>query len=212
MQNAYHLDHPVLEAGVDEAGRGSLLGRMYVGAVIFEKNMNMSNPLNPKLVKDSKKFTSRTRRKEAYDYILDNCLSYGIAWCEASDIDDAGLSKSLTRTMHNAIRALELTPEFLIIDGNYFEPYFHPYRAGFEPVQYQCVAGADNSYYSVAAASILAKVAHDEYIEEMVEKYPILREYNVHQNMGYGAKQHIEMLKTAGPTEHHRRSFCSKYI
>lgn len=201
MQIAQNFDQ--IEAGIDEAGRGSLLGRLYVGAAIFLPDVE----LNPKLVKDSKRFSSRRRRLEARDYILGKCLSYGVAYCEPWEIDQHGLMPSLMKAMHEAIRKLEIIPEHLLVDGNYFEPYFHPQKPGFEMIPHTCVIRGDSTYYSIAAASILAKVAHDEHIEQLVKENPILSEYGIDRNMGYGARQHLEMLETIGPTKFHRKSF-----
>lgn len=189
-----------LEAGVDEVGRGSLLGRLYVGAVIFPADIE----LDEKIVKDSKKFTSRLKRSKARDYIFDRCLTYGISYCEAAEIDDYGLSKCLTMAMHKAIDQLDIIPNHLTIDGRIFEPYSDPKRG---QISYTCIDKADQKYSNVAAASIIAKVAHDEYIMDLVDKHPILKTYDIHHNMGYGAKIHMDTIKTNGITEFHRKTF-----
>jgi len=206
LKNVYmqlHLKPGVLEAGIDEAGRGSLMGRLYVGAVIFPPDVQ----LDPKLVKDSKKFTSHKKRLEAREYILKNCLSYGVAYAEADQIDRVGIVPSVIQTMHKAISALEVIPEHILVDGNYFEPYFHPLKPGFEAVDHTCVVDGDAKYFSIAAGSILAKVAHDEHIAELVERHPVLREYGIHKNMGYGSKEHTSKIQEKGITPFHRKSY-----
>jgi ribonuclease HII len=204
MKNFYQ--EGALEVGLDEAGRGSLLGRLYVGAVVFPPEAE----LDPAMVKDSKKFTSRLRRLKARDYILEECLDYSVAYCEPEEIDQSGLMPSLMRTMHRAIRQLDLMPDHLLVDGNYFEPYFHPDRPGFEMIPHTCVVDGDDQYFSIAGGSILAKVAHDEHIQSLVKENPILREYGIERNMGYGSKQHMEAIKEHGKTPFHRHSFGAK--
>lgn len=188
------------ECGVDEAGRGSFFGRLYVGAVIFPSNIE----LDPNIVKDSKKFYSQQRRKDARDYIINRCLYSNVAWAEASEIDREGISSVLTKTMHSAIRGLPVKPEYLIIDGDRFEPY--------EDVPHKTVVNGDSTYFSVAAASILAKVAHDEYILEICNAHPELEKYGLKKNMGYGTKQHREALQEGGVSDYHRKTFCEKTL
>ena len=187
-----------ISAGLDEVGRGCMMGRLYCGAVVFHPD---EEGLDSRLVKDSKKFTSRVKRAEARDYILENCLDYSIAYCEPSEIDTFGLSKSWIKTMHSAIQQLDIDVEHLLIDGNYFESY--------QNKPHSCIIGGDAQYYPIAAASVIAKVAHDEYIAELVENYPILKEYGINQNMGYGTQQHMNAIQRLGLTEHHRKSFGS---
>lgn len=188
------------ECGVDEAGRGSFFGRLYVGAVIFPENIE----LDPEIVKDSKKFHSRTRRMEARDYILKHCLYSNVAWAEPEEIDRDGIIVALMQTMHSAIRGLPVKPSHLLIDGDRFEPY--------EDVSHETVIGGDSKHFSIAAASILAKVAHDEHILSMLERYPELEKYGLKKNMGYGTQQHREAIKNEGLSSYHRKVFCEKTL
>lgn len=193
------LEPDLITVGLDEVGRGCMMGRLYCGAVIFAPD---ESNLDDRLIKDSKKFSSRIKRAQARDYILDNCLDYGIAYCEPELIDTLGLSRSWIQTMHNAIRQLDVVPERILVDGNYFEQY--------ETIPYSCIIGGDATYYPIAAASIIAKVAHDEYIIDLVDRNPILKEYGIDKNMGYGTKTHMDAITRLGLTQFHRKTFGGK--
>ena len=108
--------------------------------------------------------------------------------------------------MHKAIRNLDITPEFLLIDGNYFTPYQDDTHYGRE-IPCNCVVGGDDSYYSIAAASILAKDYHTKMIKKLVNNNSKLLLYDIHNNKGYGTKKHINALKEYGLTEFHRKTF-----
>ena len=189
-----------LECGVDEAGRGSFFGRLYVGAVIFPVHIE----LDPSIVKDSKRFTSHRRRKEARDYILERALYTNVAYAEPDAIDRYGIQSCLYRTMHLAIEGLGVKPEHLLIDGDRFEPY--------QDIPYELKIKGDANYFSIAAASILAKVAHDEHILEMLDQHGDLEIYDLRKNMGYGTAKHRDALKQHGVSQFHRKTFCEKTL
>ena len=190
-----------MEAGVDEAGRGPLFGRVYTAAVILDDTFDHSR------VKDSKKFTSKKKIKEASDYIKEHAISWSITYADEKVIDEINILKATMKSMHESIMSLHKKPEHLLIDGNYFKPIVQVIDEKLVHMPYTCVEKGDNTYTSIAAASILAKVARDEYILDLCEKHPELKEYGIDKNKGYGAKIHMEAIKKYGITEWHRKSY-----
>lgn len=190
-----------MEAGVDEAGRGPLFGRVYTAAVILDDTFDHSR------VKDSKKFTSKKKIKEASDYIKEQAVSWSITYADEKVIDEINILKATMKSMHESIMSLHKKPEHLLIDGNYFKPIVQVIDEKLVHMPYTCVEKGDNTYTSIAAASILAKVARDEYILDLCEKHPELKEYGIDKNKGYGAKIHMEAIKKYGITEWHRKSY-----
>jgi ribonuclease HII len=194
-----------IEIGVDEAGRGPLFGRVYTAAVILPKdNFDHSK------MKDSKRFTSKKKIREVAEYIKGNAIAYAITYSDEKQIDHTNILKATMDSMHRSINQI-ITDEpstYLLIDGNYFTPIYYASPDGMIPVEYTCVEKGDNTYSSIAAASILAKVARDDYVEDLCTQHPELSEiYGIDKNMGYGAKKHMEAIKTHGVTEWHRLSF-----
>ena len=190
-----------LEAGVDEAGRGPLFGRVYTAAVILDQTFDHSR------VKDSKKFTSKKKIKEASDYIKEHAVAWSITYADEKVIDEINILKATMKSMHESILSLQKKPEHLLIDGNYFKPIVQVIDEKLVHMPYTCVEKGDNTYTSIAAASILAKVARDEYILDLCEKHPELKQYGIDKNKGYGAKVHMEAIKKYGITEWHRKSY-----
>jgi len=190
-----------LEAGVDEAGRGPLFGRVYTAAVILDHTFDHSR------VKDSKKFTSKKKIKEASDYIKEHAVAWSITYADEKVIDEINILKATMKSMHESILSLQKRPEHLLIDGNYFKPIVQVIDEKLVHMPYTCVEKGDNTYTSIAAASILAKVARDEYILDLCEKHPELKQYGIDKNKGYGAKVHMEAIKKYGITEWHRKSY-----
>ena len=193
-----------LEAGVDEAGRGPLFGRVYTAAVILDQTFDHSR------VKDSKKFTSKKKIKEASDYIKEHAVSWSITYADEKVIDEINILKATMKSMHESILSLHKKPEHLLIDGNYFKPIVQVIDEKLVHMPYTCVEKGDNTYTSIAAASILAKVARDEYILDLCEKHPELKQYGIDKNKGYGAKIHMEAIKKYGITEWHRKSYSQE--
>lgn len=206
MLKTYYKEN-TLEAGLDEAGRGPLFGRVYTAAVI----LNPNDDYNFDLIKDSKKLSER-KRLIAFDYIKENAIDYSIHYNDEKTIDKINILQATYNSMHKALDNLSTVPEFLLVDGNYFIPYLNLNTE--EYVDYVCVKSGDNTYASIAAASILAKVSRDKYIIDLCDKYPQLDEYySIKSNKGYGAKKHMDGIKQYGVTEWHRKSFspCDKY-
>ena len=194
-------DKDLIEVGIDEAGRGCLSGRVYVGAVILPKEIESDMY---KQIKDSKKL-SKKKRKILRVYIERIALAYSVAYAEPEEVDQLNILEATLQTMHTALDGLTIEPEQLLVDGNNFHTYISK-KGNFIP--HELIKGGDNLYYSIAAASILAKVYHDEYIEELCEQDPSLHEkYNWLNNMGYGTKAHMNGIKEYGITKYHRKSF-----
>ena len=144
-----------MEVGLDEAGRGPLFGRVYAAAVVLNEGFDVSR------VKDSKKFTSEKKRKEAAEYIMANSV-WNVSYMDETVIDKVNILQATMRAMHAAVLGLPCTDIQLLVDGNYFKPIYNMNKY----IPYNCIEGGDNKYSSIAAASILAKVARDEYIDD----------------------------------------------
>jgi ribonuclease HII len=190
----------VLEAGVDEAGRGPAVGRIYAAAVIWPISLTECS-----LVKDSKQIKRSSDMKISYDFIIQNAIDYGIGYATESEIDKGGVGKANMLAMHRALDKLLLKPEQILVDGNYFQIYC---REG-EPINYGTVVGGDHTYFSIAAASILAKYSRDTYIEDLCDNYPELEtRYDIRKNKGYiSAPAHKAGIEKYGVSQFHRMSF-----
>jgi ribonuclease HII len=188
----------IIEVGVDESGRGPIIGRVYSGAVVWPDEL-----VTP-MIKDSKKYKNASEREKAYDYIIDNAIAYGVAYVEPEEIDAIGIYKSVMKAMHMAIRNININPDHILVDGNLFIPYVDSYG---DSSTFTTVIGGDNTYLSIAGGSILAKVEHDRYINDLCDRYPILEKYDLRRNKGYGTSSHMEAIQKYGVTQFHRQSF-----
>ena len=200
------------EIGVDEAGRGPLFGRLYVAAAVLPKDTEFHHDW----MKDSKKFHSEKKIKTVSNYIKENALFWSIQYIDHEVIDDINIRQSVHRGMHNSIRdiltksSINKDKTLLLIDGNDFKPYI-VYDETIEEMKslpHETIEGGDNKFTSIAAASILAKVARDEYIKELCDEYPELVErYNIGKNKGYGTKDHLNGILEYGITQWHRKTY-----
>ena len=199
LRQFYHKD--MLEVGIDEAGRGCLLGPVCVAAVIWPND----EPDNTYEIKDSKKISEK-KRYELRDYIIDNAISYSVQFVSIEEIDKYNILQATIRGMHRCIDQIRETIEIdtLLIDGDRFKTYMNH---DFETVPHYCIVNGDNTYKSIAAASILAKTFRDDYIKDLVKMNTELEKYGLLTNKGYGTKIHKEALKLYGQTEYHRKSF-----
>ena len=192
------MDHSVLEVGVDEAGRGPLFGRVYAGCVMFPDDVatfpGAESIQDSKVVCKSKKATER-----ALDFIERHAWTTSVAFADVDEIDQCNIHNATYRAMSRAIAGLALTPDHVLVDGPYYPPSSH---------RVTTVVDGDQTYMSIAAASILAKVARDAYIVGMCEQFPTLDAwYDLRRNKGYGTKSHVEGINKHGVTQWHRRSF-----
>ncbi len=195
-----YMEKDRLEVGIDEAGRGPLFGPVYTAAVIFPQDEEFLNDL----IVDSKKLTSHRKRLMAYDYVKENAIDYSIFAVDEKMIDKLNIFHATYWGTHRALDKLTVIPEHILMDGNKFKPYD---RDG-EYIPHTCVVKGDNKYASIAAASILAKVERDLFIENICDKYPILEErYNMRNNKGYGTKDHMSGIEKYGVTDKHRFSY-----
>ncbi len=202
MLDAYDTDY--LEIGVDEAGRGPLFGRVYSAAVVICEDFDISK------VKDSKKFTSQKKINEAYEYIYENAIAIGVGYSDETEIDKINIREATFKAMHRAIKNTPVihSDYTLLIDGNAFKPYTYFENDEIKSCPYKLITKGDNKFASIAAASIIAKVERDQYIDELCKNFPKLVEnYQLNKNKGYGTKAHIEGINKYGITCYHRKSF-----
>lgn len=229
LKSCYNEDEKVFEIGVDEVGRGPLFGRVYTAAVILPKD----DTFDYSKVKDSKKFHSKKKIEEAAEYVKQHALAWHVSYEDEKKIDEINILQATQLSMHNSIN--EVCKKYnkflkekgkiervdfnysLLIDGNYFNPIttLNKEKNKIETIPYITIQGGDNKYASIAAASILAKVERDKYIDDLCKKHPELAEnYGIDSNKGYGAKKHMDGIKEHGITIWHRRSFapCKNYV
>jgi ribonuclease HII len=205
MQQYYDKNN--LEVGVDEVARGCLAGRVYAAAVIWPKEFE---DIDDHLVlKDSKKL-SKEKRLFYKDYIEENAIDFSIGYEDEKQIDKINIRNATFKAMHKAINGLNVEPESIIVDGNSFPDYSDDNG---EIIPHKCVVSGDAKYAPIACASILAKVYHDEYIEELCESEPNLKKYGWLTNMCYGTEEHLEAIKNYGISKYHRKTFgvCKNY-
>ena len=177
--------------GVDEAGRGPLAGPVCAAAVILPPNLEIPG------LDDSKKLTDK-RRRELFPIIKEQAIAYGIAFASHEEIDEINILQATYLAMERAISSLSVRPELALIDGNRAKDFGLPV---------QTVIKGDSLSASIAAASILAKVTRDDYMEEMAKTYP---QYSFEVHKGYGTKLHYEKIAAFGPSPIHRMTFLKK--
>ena len=179
----------LIEAGCDEAGRGCLAGPVFAAAVILPKNFSHD------ILTDSKKLSSK-QRYQLRDEIKKKSIAWAVASCDNHEIDKSNILKASVRAMHRAVKQLAVLPEYLIIDGNYFIPY--------NGILHRSIVKGDALYYSIAAASVLAKTHRDDYMMRLAAEYP---QYLWEKNKGYPSQEHRNAIARYGITPHHRKSF-----
>ncbi|SFC57087.1 RNase HII [Parapedobacter composti] len=178
-----------VEAGCDEAGRGCLAGPVFAAAVILPTAFRHA------LLNDSKQL-SATHRLELRQVIETEALAFAVSSVSPQEIDRINIHKASYLAMHQALDALKLKAEYIIVDGNRFIPY--------RQTPYCCIVKGDGKYLSIAAASILAKTYRDEYMEQLHSEFP---QYGWSQNKGYPTVEHRSAILSHGFTPHHRRTF-----
>lgn len=180
-----------LICGADEAGAGPLAGAVYAGAVILPRELDIEG------LNDSKQVSAK-RREILFDEIQEKAVAWAVAWADEKEIDAMNILNARMLAMDRAIRSLKPAPDYALIDGNR--------NRGISLVNETVVKG-DSRSASIAAASILAKVSRDRYMEEMARRYP---EYEFERHKGYPTKRHYELLRKYGPCPIHRRTFLKK--
>ena len=197
-----------LKAGIDEVARGCLAGPVYAAAVIWPDEFEDED--NKIILRDSKKL-SKKKRNILRDYIEENAIDFSVAFETNEEIDKVNILKATHKAMHKAIKNLNVKPDELIVDGNLFTTYFDEFG---DIIPHECFIKGDDKFQSISAASILAKVYHDDYIEKLVEEEPELEIYGWKSNMCYGTKTHLDAIKKIGISKYHRKTFgiCKNYI
>ena len=197
-----HYTDDLLEAGVDEVARGCLAGPVFAAAVIWPRDLD---PLEDHpILRDSKKL-SRNQRDYMREYIEYTAIDFSVASVNNQEIDAINIRNAAFLAMHRAVDGLNVTPEFLVVDGNAFKPYIT--SGSRDVIEHKCIVSGDDKYQSIAAASILAKVYHDNFIDDLVNENPELEKYNWTSNMCYGTAEHLNAIKEHGITPYHRKSF-----
>ena len=174
--------------GVDEVGRGSLIGPVYAAAVILKKS------INKKLLKDSKSLT-KTKRENLFKYIKKNSI-WAIGKASVQEIEKNNILNASLLAMKRAIIKLKRKPQVILIDGNKL-PEIKNYKL-------KCIIKGDQKIPSISAASIIAKVTRDKIITKLGKNF---KDYCWNKNSGYGTREHLKAIKKFGITKHHRKTF-----
>ena len=178
-----------IEAGCDEAGRGCLAGPVVAAAVILPIDYSHE------VLNDSKQLTEN-QRQELKKEIIQDAIAWGVGVASPGEIDEINILNASYLAMHRAVEQLKLRPELLLIDGNRFKP--------FNDIPHECIIKGDGKFYSIAAASVLAKTYRDDLMRQLAISFP---GYGWETNVGYPTKKHREGIREMGSTPHHRMSF-----
>ena len=192
IENSYFEQGIVSICGVDEAGRGPLAGPVCAAAVILPKGLEIPG------LNDSKKLTDK-RRRELFPLIQEQAIAYGIAFASHEEIDEINILQATFLAMERALAQLKIQPELALIDGNRQKDF---------GIKVETVVKGDSRSANIAAASVLAKVTRDLYMEQMAQEYP---GYGFEVHKGYGTKAHYQALTELGPSPIHRMSFLRKF-
>ncbi len=182
-----------LVAGIDEAGRGPIAGPVVAAAVIFDKKTFH------KEINDSKQIPEK-KRGELFDWILQNCLCYGVGIIDHLEIEKINILQASLKAMKIAVSQLSKKPNLILIDGNKSFP---------SEIETKTIVKGDAKSFSIAAASIIAKVTRDKIMLEAHENFP---EYSWNHNKGYATSEHRIAVKKFGPSPIHRKSFLSRIL
>ena len=222
LKQLFDPDTTIIEIGIDEAGRGPMFGRVYAGVAVLPKDDSFDHTQ----MKDSKKFHSKKKIEQVAEYIKENAIAWAVEYEDEQTIDEINILQATQSAMHKGIKSVlsqlsKLTDInydkiLLLVDGNYFKPFtiLNKNKTKLETIKYQMVEGGDNKYTSIAAASILAKVERDTYIDKLCEENPeLIEHYGIDSNKGYGSKKHMDGIKQHGITKWHRKTFgiCKEY-
>ena len=192
IENSHFGNGVEIICGVDEAGRGPLAGPVCAAAVILPRGLEIPG------LNDSKKLTDK-RRRELMPIIKEQALAYGIAFASHEEIDQINILQATFLAMERAMAELKIRPELALIDGNRQKDF---------GINVETVVKGDSRSANIAAASVLAKVTRDDYMEAMALEYP---GYGFEVHKGYGTKAHYEALRNLGPSPIHRMTFLKKF-
>lgn len=184
----------LIEAGCDEAGRGCLAGPVFAAAVILPKDFKND------LLDDSKKLSEK-KRYFLRDIIEKEAISFAVASLDNYEIDKINILNASIKSMQNAVDKLSITPEFLIIDGNRFKKH--------KQIPFATIVKGDGKFYSIAAASVLAKTYRDDFMISLHYEFPV---YNWQKNKGYPTKDHRIAIQKYGICKYHRKTFNKNYL
>lgn len=223
LKQYFNPDLNIIELGIDEAGRGPMFGRVYAGAVVLSKN---KPDFKFDWLKDSKKFHSKKKIEQVAEYIKTNAVAWAVEYEDEQTIDEINILQATQSAMHKAIKKIldkinkninsDYDNVLMLIDGNYFKTYtiINKSKTKLNTLKHLLVEGGDNKFCSIAAASILAKVERDRYIEKLCDENPeLIEHYGIDSNKGYGSKKHLDGIKEHGITKWHRKTFgiCKEY-
>ena len=180
-------------AGVDEAGRGPLAGPVVAASVIFDKDTNILGVNDSKALKESK-------RESLYDEITCKSISFGIGIIDNLEIDEINILQASLKAMKIAVNNMNISPDIILIDGN---------KSFFIEKELHTIVKGDSKSFSIAAASIIAKVARDRIMKNLAKQYP---HYLWEKNKGYPTKEHINLVKKYGPSPLHRKTFLKNIL
>lgn len=183
----YPLYGPLI-CGIDEAGRGPLCGPVCAAAVILPQGLTIEG------LNDSKKLSEK-KREQLFPVIQQHAISYGIGMASPQEIDELNILNATFLAMRRAVEQMKIQPVFALVDGN---------RCKNLGIPWECVVKGDAKVISIAAASILAKVSRDHYMEQLAVQYP---QYDLQKHKGYPTKQHYEKIKQFGIAPFYRKSF-----
>lgn len=191
FDSTFRQNHKII-CGVDEAGRGCLAGDVFASAVIFDETAYIQG------LNDSKKLSAK-QRDILFNEVISNCMCYCVATATVQEIEELNILNASMLAMKRAVEGLNIKPDLVLVDGN---------RKPNLNVPTECIVKGDGKSFSIAGASILAKVSRDRYMLDMSKKYP---EYSFEKHKGYGTKLHYQKLEEFGESEIHRPSFLKKF-
>ena len=181
--------YELIEAGCDEAGRGCLAGPVFAAAVILPRDFQHQVLTDSKMLKEKERYELRT-------YIETEALSFAVAQVDHLEIDRINILNASFLAMHRALEQLSILPGLILVDGNRFNRY--------QEIPHECIIEGDGKYFSIAAASILAKTYRDDFMQKLSCEYP---QYHWCSNKGYATVRHREAVIEHGMSPYHRRTF-----
>lgn len=193
-EEIYNKEDVKYICGIDEAGRGPLAGPVVVASVIMPKDSMIEG------VNDSKK-VSEKKREKLYEEITNTAIAWGVGIIDQREIDEINILNATKKGLTNSLKELEIKPDLILVDAlTNIDTLGIPYRS---------IIKGDAKSYSIAAASIIAKVTRDRIMRQWDELYP---EYGFEKHKGYGTKMHIDAIKEYGPCPLHRKSFIKNFM